>query len=44
MQVGGRVAEIVGGATPCTSDYLRFLRTILQRGVFNGRRVLSAIQ
>jgi serine-type D-Ala-D-Ala carboxypeptidase/endopeptidase len=33
--------RIAAGATSCTSDYLRFLRMILQRGFFNGRRVLS---
>jgi hypothetical protein len=33
--------RIAGGATSCTDDYLRFLRMVLQRGVYEGRRVLS---
>jgi uncharacterized protein (TIGR03437 family) len=33
--------RIAGGATSCTSDYLRFLRMLLNRGAGDGRRVLS---
>lgn len=36
-----RNPRISGGARSCLSDYMRFLTMIRQRGLFEGRRVLS---
>ncbi|MGO9093869.1 MAG: serine hydrolase domain-containing protein [Bryobacteraceae bacterium] len=37
-----RNPRISGGARSTVSDYMRFLTMIYQRGVFNGKRILSA--
>lgn len=37
----GKVAQPAGGAISTPADYLNFLMMILNRGVFNGKRILS---
>jgi CubicO group peptidase (beta-lactamase class C family) len=38
----GKVALPAGGAVSTPNDYLRFLTMILNKGLFNGKRILSA--